>query len=158
MDQQTVKNELIVKTTLELLQNVLPTNIMTNFEQLDAASDSDVSEFANDLDEDRFFFEKFVQNWDQATAAATVDAEATAEMSPLQESQFVAVPEFNGNGERIDNNSSLTYFEIVEQEMMQSLPATSENISVGSIFVIIKSFSRFSFRYFSRPFRFYPKS
>lgn len=149
MDQQTVKNELIVKTTLELLQNVLPTNIMSNLDQLDGISDSDPGDFTSDLDEERFFFEKFVQNQSQSNttestdelkeAATTTiaDAEVTYEAAAVDatfhEPQFVAVSEFNGNGERIDNNSSLTYFEIVEQEMMQSIPVASQNISVWTV-------------------------
>lgn len=136
MDRKAETKEIIVKTTLELLQNVLPTNIMSNFEQLDAISGSDGGEFGNDLDEERFFFKHILQNANQSTeesAAAptsTADAEAT---ESFQEPQFVAVPEFHENGEQIDNNSSLTYFEIVEQEMMQSIPVTDKNLEVKAI-------------------------
>lgn len=139
MDNRAQKNELIVKTTLELLQNVLPTNIMANLEQLDASSNGDAIEFANDLDEDRFFFEQFSKKRNQPNAESTIDestpteaeeAPAVATASGFQEPQFVAGSEFNDSGDQADNNSSLTYYEIVEQEIMKSLPITKENIKV----------------------------
>lgn len=126
MDNEAQKNELIVKTTLELLQNVLPTNIMANLDQLDAGSTSDPNEFANDSDEDRFIFEQLSKQRNQSNAEST-QAEGAA---GIHESQSSGEPEFIDSGEQIDNNSSLTYYDIVEQEMMQSLPVTKDNIMV----------------------------
>lgn len=118
-------NELIAKTTLELLQSVLPTNIMTNLEQLDAGIES---EFTNDLDvdTDRLLFEHFLRLRTQPMDKS----QATTAPYAFQEPHFVAVSELNDNGEQNDNNSSLTYFEIVEQEMMRSVPVTKDNIMV----------------------------
>lgn len=135
MDFEARKNELIVKTTLELLQNVLPTNIMANLDQLDGDSTSDTNEFLNDSDEDRFIFEQLSKQWNQSkaepTPAEAVTQAATQAAAGLQEPQFDgSEPEFIDSGDQIDNNSSLTYYEIVEQEMMQSLPVTKDNITV----------------------------
>lgn len=130
MDNQAQKHELIVKTTLELLQNVLPTNIMTNLEQLDGGSNSDANEFVDDLDEDRFIFEQLSKKWNrfnEVSKPAKAEGRTTA---AFQESPFDAGSEFNGSDVHIDNSSSLTYYEIVEQEMMQSLPVTKDNILV----------------------------
>lgn len=102
MDRR-VRWELIVKNALEVLQNVLPTNIMDNLDRLDDDEDEQ-DDTPEDLDEDRFFHEYFTaQNHPTITA-----------IKP----------------ETLDTNDSLTYFEIVEQEMMESLPITKENIEV----------------------------
>ncbi|XP_055297940.1 uncharacterized protein LOC129566214 [Sitodiplosis mosellana] len=97
-----VKRELIIKNALEVLQNVLPTNIMENFERLDE-EDENSGETPDDLDEDRFFYEYL-----------------TAQQTPK------IIPKTKP----VDNNDSLTYFEIVEQEMMLSLPITKYNIEL----------------------------
>lgn len=117
MDRQALTNEFIVKTTLELLQNVLPTNIMSNLEQLEANGNSDPIDLAIDLDAERFFFEQLVRKRSRQPIAEQL----------LQEPHFTAVSE---SEELIDGNSSLTYFEIAEQEMMESLPVTRDNILV----------------------------
>lgn len=145
MDNGAQTKELIVKTTLELLQNVLPTNIMGNLEQLDAggggsSSNGDSTDFVNDADEDRFLYEKFWkqenQPMDQSTSEAAEgggEGEASGSAAAgdeLYEPQFVSVSEYNDYGEQVENNSSLTYYEIVEQEMMQSLPVTKDNLTV----------------------------
>lgn len=130
MDNEAQKNELIVKTTLELLQNVLPTNIMVNLDQLDGGSTSDTNEFVNDSDEDRFIFEQLSKQRNQTKVESTPAKAMTQAATGFQESQFDGEPEFIASGEQIDSNSSLTYYEIVEQEMMQSLPVTMDNITV----------------------------
>lgn len=130
MDNQAQKHELIVKTTLELLQNVLPTNIMTNLEQLDAGSNSDANEFVDDLDEDRFIFEQLSKKWNRFNEVSKPAKAEGGTTAAFQESPIDAASEFNGSDVHIDNSSSLTYYEIVEQEMMQSLPVTKDNILV----------------------------
>lgn len=99
-----IQKELIIKTALEVLQNVLPTNIMENIEKLDG--DDESKETSDDMDEERFIFEQLTRKVDQ--------------IEPVDEP----------NLEPIDPNASLTYFEIVEQEMMQSLPVSTENVTV----------------------------
>lgn len=132
MDNEAQRNELIVKTTLELLQNVLPTNIMANLDQLDAGSTSDTNEFVNDSDEDRFIFEQLSKQRNQSKAESTSATTTTTTQAAdgFQESQFNIEHEYIDSGEQTDNNASLTYYEIVEQEMMQSLPVTMDNIMV----------------------------
>lgn len=109
MDRQ-LQRELIVKNALEVLQNVLPTNIMENLERLDGEDDSDGT--PNDLDEDRFFYEYLAKK-----------SQTETKTQPPQ------MPQIIPKAEPMDNDS-LTYFEIVEQEMMQSLPITKYNIEV----------------------------
>lgn len=128
MDNGAQTNGLIVKTTLELLQHVLPTNIMVNLEQMEANSNGDTAESANDLDEDRFLFERFSKNWNAKPTSA--EGAAAAAAGEFQEPQFVAGSDFDESGEQVDNNLSLTYYEIVEQEMMKTLPVTPKNITV----------------------------
>lgn len=127
MDNEATINELIVKTTVELLQNVLPTNIMANQEQMEDGSTSDTNEFLNDSDEDRFIFEQLSKQRNQSKVEST-PAETMAQAAAG--SQFDGELEFMDSGEQIDNNSSLTYYDIVEQEMMQSFPVTKDNIMV----------------------------
>lgn len=103
MDKQVLK-KLVVKTTLEVLQNVLPTNIMESLERLDEVDDS--NEASDDLEEDRFFYEYSI---------AQSDIPKTSKIIPRDEPA---------------ESDSLTYFEIVEQEMMLSLPVTKYNIEV----------------------------
>lgn len=105
-----VQKKLIVKMALEALQNVLPTNIMGNLEKFDEDDDSDT--ISDELDEERFIYRKLSKSENNG--------------EPVNES-FVEPLE---NVSQIDPNASLTYFEIVEQEMMQSLPVTKENITV----------------------------
>lgn len=102
MDEE-LQKELIIKNVLEVLQNVMPTNIMDNLDKLDV-DEEDGGDRSNDLDEDRFFYEFFT--------AQT----ATPNMVVKKESN--------------DNTESLTYFQIVEQEMAESLPVTKYNIEV----------------------------
>lgn len=109
MDTQ-LQKELIVKNALEVLQNVLPTNIMENLERLDAEDDSNRA--PDDMDEDRFFYEYLATKTQTETLT-----------------QPVQMPQIVPKAEPLDNDS-LTYFEIVEQEMMQSLPVTKYNIEV----------------------------
>lgn len=97
-----MSRELIVKTALELIQNIMPTNIVENLERLGAEDES--NENSDDLDEDRFFYRMISQN-----------QEPTPDLAPKIEPV---------------ENDSLTYFEIVEQEMMQSLPITKETVGV----------------------------
>lgn len=96
-----ITRELIAKSTLEMLQNVLPTNIMANVKNFDVDDDSS---YDDGLDEERFFFENIASN-----------------LAPTAEQP---------SPQPVDHNRSLTYFEIVEQEMMQSLPVTKENLEV----------------------------
>lgn len=105
-----VKKELIVKTALELLQNVLPTNITENLEKL--VGSDEANGFDDDMDETRFIYEKLSTQFNN------------------DESVFQSIMEPMVCIDQIDPNASLTYFEIVEQEMMQSLPVTKENITV----------------------------
>lgn len=109
MDKQ-VQKDLIVKNALEVLQNVLPTNIMENLERLGDEDDSNGT--PDDLDEDRFFYEYL--------------AKKTQTQPQTQSPQ---IPKIISKAEPVDNDS-LTYFEIVEQEMMLSLPVTKYNIEV----------------------------
>lgn len=109
MDRQ-AKRELIIKNALEALQNVLPTKILTNFDQFDEEAENS-DETSDDLDEDRFFFKHLIAE---------------------QANQPSKIPKT----EPIDHNDSLTYFEIVEQEMMESLPVTKHNIEVISTFLL----------------------
>lgn len=102
MDRK-ARRELIVKSALEVLENVMPTNIMQSLDRLE--DEEEFNENQNDLDEDRFFFEKISQNREEASNI---------------------IPKIE-----LDNDS-LTYFEIVEQEMMQSLPVCKETIGVSS--------------------------
>lgn len=105
-----VKKELIVKTALELLQNVLPTNITENLEKLGESDEP--NGFVDDMDEARFIYEKLSPQFNN------------------DESVFEPIIEPVVCITQIDPNASLTYFEIVEQEMMLSLPVTKENITV----------------------------
>lgn len=98
------RRELIIRNTLEVLQSVLPTNIMENLKRLDADDNEHCDGTPNDLDEDRFFYNYL--------SAQTPNI--TPKLEPME------------------NNDSLTYFEIVEQEMMLSLPVTKYNIEVWS--------------------------
>lgn len=102
------RKELIVKSALDVLQNILPTNIMENLERLNEEEDS-INMSPDDLDEERFIYEHL---------AKRIKPTAEAEFKPVVKTETV-------------DNSSLTYFEIVEQEMMQSLPVTKENIKVS---------------------------
>lgn len=104
-----LKRELIVKTAMEVLQNVMPTNIVENLQKFnEEEDDDDIADSADDLDEDRFFFQ--LKNRYQLNNQENLN--------------------FTSNTEQTDKNDSLTYFEIVEQEMMQSLPVTKESIGV----------------------------
>lgn len=105
-----VKKELIVKTALELLQNVLPTNITENLEKLGESDEP--NGFVDDMDEARFIYEKLSPQFNNDESV----------FQPMIE-PVVCITQ-------IDPNASLTYFEIVEQEMMLSLPVTKENITV----------------------------
>lgn len=109
-----LKRELIVKTALEVLQNVMSTNIVDNLEKFyEEEKNEDIDESADDLDDDRFFHE-LTNHYNQQSQIST------------------------SNIEHIDKNDSLTYFEIVEQEMMVSLPVTKESVGVGRTSIRIK--------------------
>lgn len=109
-----IQKELIIKTALEMLQNVLPTNIMENLEKLDP--DDESKETSDDLDEERFIFQQLTRK--------------VIRIEPVDEP----------NLEPIDPNASITYFQIVEQEMMQSLPVSRENVTVCFFFHILHNF------------------
>lgn len=114
MDRR-IEKEMIVKSTLGVLQNFLPTNIMRNLDRLNEDEDS-VSP-SDDLNEDRFIYERLT-----AEVPPKLNSnESSADLEPIVKTE----PAENG---------SLTYFEIVEQEMMRSLPVTRENIEVRFLF------------------------
>lgn len=119
MDGNT-KRELIIKTTLEMIQNVLPTNIVANLERMDACSEP--SELLDDFEEDRFFYEQLTNK-----VQTIAPAEPIEDVSPVE---FVELAKESNATDPLDTTASLTYFEIVEQEMMLSLPVTKENVSV----------------------------
>lgn len=98
------RRELIIRNALEVLQSALPTNIMENLKRLDADDNEHCDGTPNDLDEDRFFYSYLSSQ----------------------------TPYITSKLELMENNDSLTYFEIVEQEMMLSLPVTKYNIEVWS--------------------------
>lgn len=103
---------------------------MANLDQMDAGdSTSDTNEFVNDSDEDRFIFKLLSEQRNQSNAESTPPDGTTEATAAFHEAQY-AEPEFIDSGEQIENNSSLTYYDIVEQEMMQSLPITEENLVV----------------------------
>lgn len=105
-----VRKKLIFQMALEVLQNVLPTNIMENLEKFD--DDNESNNFTDDLDEEHFIH--------QVSLARVNNDESV--IDPFIE-PLVIVNQF-------EPNASLTYFEIVEQEMLQSLPVTKDNITV----------------------------
>lgn len=105
-----MRKELIVKSALDVLQHILPTNIMENLDRLNEEEDSINN--SDDLDEERFIYEQLAKR-------------IPRDLRPTTETEFKPVIKT----ETVDS-SSLTYFEIVEQEMMQSLPVTKENIEV----------------------------
>lgn len=111
--QSQLRKELIVKTTLDILQNILPTNIMENLDRLNEEEDSTCN--TDVLDEDRFFYEHL-------TKRKKLELPAKSEPTKKTKTESLA------KNDALDN--SLTYFDIVEQEMMQSLPVTRENIEV----------------------------
>lgn len=115
MDCKT-RNELIAKTALELIQNVLPTNIMSNLDLLDGQYiDSD--SFSDDFDETKFIQCHLMNK------------------TPIANSLMEASGSKEDNSSRsLDNSESLTYFEIVEQEMMSDLCVTADNIKVKATF------------------------
>lgn len=105
MDIDKVKRELIVKSALEVIENVMPTNILENLKQFEDDEEEDIGKTADDLDEDRFFHEFRNHHNDE-------------------------ILNLTSGTEPADNNDSLTYFEIVEQEMMKKMPVTKETIEV----------------------------
>ncbi|XP_031627836.1 uncharacterized protein LOC116343754 [Contarinia nasturtii] len=107
MDRQILR-ELVVKNALEVLQNVLPTNITEQLERLDA-DEEEGDDRSNDLDEDRFFYEFFT--------------------SQTETPKIVVKQETN------ESNESLTYFQIVEQEMMEALPITKYNMDLLKLII-----------------------
>lgn len=118
------RRELIVKTTLDVLQNVLPTNIMENLDKMNADEDSD--EFIDDLDEERFIYEKLVRKVPVVSNEPNEPNVSSVSKKP----KHSKVPNVVASTEPVDNNASLTYFEIVEQEMILSLPVTKANVEV----------------------------
>lgn len=121
------RRELIVKTTLEVLQNVLPTNIMENLDKLNADDDSD--DFTDNLDEEKFFYEQLVRKVPNEPEVPIVSNELSAS-SVSKQPKHSKRPKNVASTEPVDNNASLTYFDIVEQEMILSLPVTKANLEV----------------------------
>lgn len=114
--QSQLRKELIVKSTLDILQNILPTNIMENLDRLNEEEDS--TRISDVLDEEKFFYGLLTKR---------KKLELPAESEPTAKRKIVSL----AKNDVLDN--SLTYFDIVEQEMMQSLPVTRENIEVCTV-------------------------
>lgn len=103
----TTKKEILVGAVGELLQNLLPTQILSTLDTFDI-NNEEIQPAANDLED-----EKFIQELLLANRKSTIASHYPDEIH--------------------DHNRSLTYYDIIEEEMLSSLTVSKQNIQVNLV-------------------------
>lgn len=101
------KKEILIGTVAELVQNLLPTQILCTLDTFDI-NNEESQPTANDLEDEKFIQELLLANRKPSTASHYPD-------------------------EILDHNRSLTYYDIIEEEMLSSLTVSKHNIQVSLV-------------------------
>lgn len=102
------KKEILIGAVAELVQQLLPTQILSTLDTFDI-NNEEIQPTANDLEDEKFIQELLLANRKPSTASNCPD-------------------------EILDHNRSLTYYDIIEEEMLSSLTVSKQNIQVNHSF------------------------
>lgn len=105
------RKEILIGAVAELVQQLLPTQILSTLDTFDI-NNEESQPTANDLEDEKFIQELLLANRKPSAASHCPD-------------------------EILDHNRSLTYYDIIEEEMLSSLTVSKQNIQVNLRLVII---------------------